>query len=31
VVLFLLGLVLLARVDTVRGIREAGNEVPVVI
>ena len=31
VVLFLLGLVLLARVDTLRGIREAGNEVPVVI
>jgi UMF1 family MFS transporter len=31
VVLFLLGLVLLARVDTLRGIREAGNEVPLVI
>jgi UMF1 family MFS transporter len=31
VVLFLLGLVLLSRVDTLRGIREAGNEVPGVI
>ena len=31
VVLFLLGLVLLARVDTRRGIEEAGNAVPAVV
>ena len=31
VVLFLLGLVLLARVDTLRGIREAGNPMPTVV
>jgi MFS transporter, UMF1 family len=31
ILLFVLGLVLLWRVNTERGIREAGNEVPAVI
>jgi UMF1 family MFS transporter len=30
-VLFLLGLAFLSRVDTERGIREAGNQVPLVV
>jgi len=31
IALFVIGFVLLAKVDTVRGIREAGNEVPAVV